>query len=244
MDEIVFFMLRHISSDEFHKVWKLSYESIRKFYPEAPIYILDNNSPEHYLTEPYPFYKCEVIRSELPNGRLYVPFYYALQIPNYKRAVLLHDGIVFQSYVDFSTVENVSFLWHFETHAYDDVRLCEMMLQTLPSETQKNILSVYKSNNWFGSLGCMMVLERDFLNELETQFALRSFQTIITDKPKAIEFERLIAVLCYMVYPELHKRPSLFGDISTMIWGLRYSHYISNITAYSNQSVIKLFGAR
>ena len=44
MTEICFMMLRHVNSEKSSVYWMECYDNVRKYYPENPIIIIDDNS--------------------------------------------------------------------------------------------------------------------------------------------------------------------------------------------------------
>ena len=47
-----FIILRHIKDDKTNEYWKFSYDCVRRFYPETPIMIIDDNSMKQGLYSP------------------------------------------------------------------------------------------------------------------------------------------------------------------------------------------------
>lgn len=241
--DLVFFILRHADSEETAKLWKLCFESIRQFYPTTMIVILDTNSNLSFVNLVPPDDLSLVISSELPNGRLFVPYYYYLTYYNqYTKAVILHDSTVIQRPLPIDNIETVKYLWHFETHQYDNKYIGNLMLNSLTNTSE--LSNLYNSNLWHGCLGCMSVITISFLKQLQTKYSILNLKNNITSKDYACEFERILSVLCTFEEPNLYSKASLFGDISTLEWGLSYSKYMSHRELYNTHTVIKLFAAR
>jgi hypothetical protein len=243
--DLVFFILRHVDTYEDGLLWKACYESVRKFYPDTMVVVLDNGSNQEIVDMIAPDEYSVIHQSELPNGRLFVPYYYYLtQYANYKKAVILHDSTILQSVLPVETVNHVKYLWHFETHDYDDIHTGTMLLSHL--QNAGPLYDLYMQKQWHGCLGCICVITQSFLQRLQDKYSILSLKDVITSKAAACEFERILSVLCTYECPELAvaSSASLFGDISTLEWGLRYNTYMANRESYAHYTVVKLFAAR
>ena len=232
-------MLRHVPESYFDKLWIATYESIRKFYPETHIKIIDNNSTCASL---YPVVNCEIIKATYPESRLYSPFYEFLKMEGYSKAVILHDGFIFNTYVDFNAIDTVKFLWHFEISNYVKHELEIQQLRIL--DNNEELFTLYDSKTWLGCLGCLIVIDKQFMDQLESRYKISRLVSNIHNQEDAIAFERVLAVLCYCQYPKLKEAPSIEGSITNMIWGYTYEKYIDNPSAQSDKPFFKLFGAR
>jgi len=232
-------LLRHVIEPHFDNLWIETYKSIRKFYPDTHIKIIDNNSTCASL---YPVVNCEIIKATYPESRLYSPFYEFLHMEGYSKAIILHDGFIFNTYVDFNTITPVKFFWHFEISDHVKHELEIQQLNTLDNNVE--LLTLYNSKTWLGCLGCLTVIDKEFINQLESRYKISRLATVICDQEGQIAFERILAVLCFQAYPAIKEAPSIEVSISNMLWGWRYNDYINNPSAQSNKPFFKLFGAR
>ena len=66
-----FIMLWHMSDNKSKNYYKISYEHIRKYYPENKIIIIDDHSDKKYIDTKLEntLYKTTVINSEYPSKR-------------------------------------------------------------------------------------------------------------------------------------------------------------------------------
>ncbi len=127
--EPIFVILRHVTKelDNSDEIWKLCYKSIRQFYTTNKIIIIDNNSDFSIIKNDIELYNCEIINSSAFNSRLFSPFYELLNI-NFKKAIIIHDGVIFKKFVDFNNFEDIKYVWHFNTKQYDDIDLIGLQL--------------------------------------------------------------------------------------------------------------------
>jgi|LakMenE18May11ns_1017448.scaffolds.fasta_scaffold9913329_2 hypothetical protein len=232
-------MLRKVTSPEFDTFWIESYRSIRRVYPDVHVKILDNKST-HAST--IALENCEIVEAEYPNSRLFCPYREFLKMDGYSRALIIHDGFIFNRAIDIESVRNVKFMWHFETHEYDESQLILRQLKTL--NRSDDLIRTYKSSAWHGCMGCMAVITKDAIQMLESTYGLSRLVEIVDNKKDAIAFERTLAVLCYHAFPELPSDPSFEGDIRNMIWGHTYKKHMERPSRVDDKPFFKLFGAR
>lgn len=258
MNELIFVIIRHISKSMNHcnNVWKECYKSIRQFYNNK-IVIIDNNSDLDILTNDNIILEnCEIINNQYYETRLYAPFYFLINY-NFEKAVILHDGCIFQKYVNFNEFLNVKFIWHFNTKEYDNTNLINQQLNCL--NNNDILFTTFNNKQFTGCMGCCLAITKNFLMELENKFKISNLNNIIKNQDDAIAFERTISILCFSIYPELSNNLSFEGEIQNMVWGYVFEHFISkqkifeitdyrNNTKYNiditNKSIIKIFGAR
>jgi hypothetical protein len=232
-------MLRHVSNSYYDNWWIATYKSIRTFYPDTHIKIIDNNST---CASVIPLENCEIVQAKYPKTGLYSPYYEFLHINEYSKAVIIHDGFIFNKYVDFSNIRNVKFLWHFEDHNWDDNDAIMSLFNVL--ENNEQLINLYVSRAWNGCMGCISVIDKSFLNILEEKYKISNIAPIITERNRVWAFERVLAVLCYNEYTDLKHSPSIEGDIRNLIWGYTYNDYINNPSAQIHKPFFKLFGDR
>ena len=232
-------MIRKVTAHEFDIFWIESYKSIRRVYPDVDIKILDNKST-HAST--MPLENCDIVETEYSNSRLFRPYHEFLKMSGYSHAVIIHDGFIFNRPIDVESVRNVKFMWHFETHEYDESPHILRQLKTLNNSA--DLIRLYTSSAWHGCMGCMVVITKDAINTLERTYGLSRLVNIVDNKDDAIAFERTLAVLCYHAFPEVRNDPSFEGDIRNMIWGYRYRHYVENPSRVADKPFFKFFGAR
>jgi hypothetical protein len=119
MAELGFIILRYVNSELTNKYWIHCYDCIRKYYPENNIIIIDDNSDYNFITEE-PLYNTTIIKSDYPKRGELLPYYYFLHNKLFDIAVIIHDSVFINDYIDFS-VDNYRFIWEFE-HDYDNVK--------------------------------------------------------------------------------------------------------------------------
>jgi hypothetical protein len=254
---LVFIILRHVTKEleNSDELWKECYKSIRKFYTNK-IIIIDNNSDYSIIKNNINLENCEIINSGYYKSIVYSPFYELLNI-EFDRAIIIHDGVIFQNFVDFTKFENVKYIWHFDTTQYDNNCLIEDQISKLSNNTI--LFDIFREKKHPNCMGCCMGITKDFLMKLEEKFTLSNLRFHINNLTHAIAFERTISTLCFALFPNIINDLSFEGEIKYMVWGYRYSDYINKkkyfeqiewdtnknvIIDIQSKSIIKIFGAR
>jgi hypothetical protein len=257
MENNAFIILRKVTKamENCDAVWQECYKSIRKFYNNK-IIIIDNNSDNDIVTTNIILENCEIVSNKHYETRLFAPFYFLINF-DFDRAIILHDGCIFQKFVDFSKFKNVKFIWHFDTKKYDEEIIISNQLKLLTNNDE--LFDTYRKSKFTGCMGCCLAIEKSFLNQIENKYKLSNLVNIINSQQSAIAFERTISIICFSLYPNLINDLSFEGEIKSMVWGYIYKHFVNNEKVFkwidydtrqevevdiSNKSIIKIFGAR
>lgn len=204
-----FIIVRCIQDERTSKYWHHAYQCIRKFYPQIPIVIIDDNSDRRFINRILEkmLVNCQIIHSEYPCCGEVLGYYYLFKHHWFERAVILHDSVFIQDPVPLGGFKNVKFLWHFETRDYDDVGLEMELLKKIGGP----YLHLYKDHDyWKGCFGVMSMIEYDFLLRISSIFAV--LEDVKSRRHRCC-MERIFAVMCFHHHPGLMDDPSILGDI-------------------------------
>lgn len=194
MNDIGFLIVRRVKNEKHSEYWKECYSSIRKFYPDKKIIIIDNNSDNNLIDLNFELINCEVIKSEIPESGFFAPFYYLLTKKfDFETGIILHDGMIFTDYIDFRDVKLCKFFWHFTSKCYQ-VNVNYFMNQLKNSDI---LLDVYNTNNWVGSLGGTGIFNISFLQKLEKNHEITRLKDRIKCSSDITDWERLIGIIMY-----------------------------------------------
>jgi hypothetical protein len=161
----------------------------------------------------------------------------------YKRVCIIHDGIIFHQSIDLTQFRNAKSFWHFNFHCYDNKPLGLQILNQLTNGS--TVGDLYYSNKWFGSMGCISVVEDSFLQKLQEKYNLLNLSSFMDTNIKAMEFERILGVLFHAEYPDIKYDPSFFGEVTQGLeWGLTFDKYLREIDTYKKRPLVKIFGSR
>lgn len=199
-----FIILRHVNSHLTNKYWILCYRSIRKLYPDNKIIIIDDNSNYNFVSK-IKLNNAEIIQSAFPKRGELLPYIYYLNNNFFDEAVILHDSVFVNKYIDFS-VDQYKFIWEFD-HNWDSNYL-EMELISLFKN--KTLLSFYNNKHqWKGCFGAMTIITHDYLNFVNSNFPLKILLDHVITRPSRCAFERVIACL----FQYFKTKETLFGNI-------------------------------
>jgi hypothetical protein len=232
MENTGFIILRHVRDELTNLYWNRCYDCIRKFYPENFIMIIDDNSNYKFIKERI-LYKTTVINSEYPGRGELLPYYYYLHNKLFDNAIILHDAVFINSYIDLN-VDKYKILWEFE-HGCDQVEDETKMIKIF---NDKNLLKFYKNKRlWKGCFGCMSIINHDFLTEINKKFDISKLLSYVLNRYNRCSFERVIGCLLQFY----GRKEALLGDIHKYCkWGITYDE----IENYKNLPVIKVWTGR
>jgi hypothetical protein len=190
MEDLGFIILRHVNSEFTDKYWILCYESIRKFYPENKIIIIDDNSNYNYITDKK-LYKTKIIKSEYPGRGELLPYFYYLQNKEFETALIIHDSVFINKKVDLS-INNYKILWSFK-HNWDQITDETRMIDAF---NDKELKKFYQNKNlWKGCFGCMSIIKHDYLVFINSKNNISLLLDFIRTRYNRCSLERVIACL-------------------------------------------------
>lgn len=208
-DNLGFVMVRHIQDRPTSQYWFRSYQSIRKYYPSAPIVVIDDDSKPSFVDHELEksLSNCRIISSEFPKRGELLGYYYFWKHKWFQKAVVIHDSVFLHSRMDFGSCKNVKFLWHMEDKQDDNVERERIFLRDLGQQ----YVHLYESKEyWKGCFGVMSVINHDFLCKIADIFVLLPMIKSHSDRSC---LERVFAVMCFYHHPPLMRNISVMGDI-------------------------------
>ena len=212
--QIGFIILRHVNNELTNKYWIKCVNSIRQYYPENKILIIDDNSNYEYITEET-LYKTTIINSEYPKRGELLPYYYYLHNKLFDIAVIIHDSVFINKYIDMS-VEKYKFLWEFE-HYWDQIEDETKMIKIFNDLELKEF---YENKHlWKGCFGGMSIITHDYLTYINNKYDISKLLDYVLNRYNRCSFERVIA--CLLQKEET--KQTLLGNIHN------YCHFGTNI---------------
>jgi len=215
MTQLGFIILRHVNNEETNKFWIHCYNCIREHYPENTIMIVDDNSNYDFITDEK-LYKTHIINSEYPKRGELLPYFYYLHNKLFDVAVLIHDSVFINKYIDFS-VDKYRILWDFEHH-FDQIEDETKMIGMFNDVELKNFYENKKL--WVGCFGGMCVITHEYLTFINNKYDISKLLECVTSRHNRCSFERVIA--CLLQINE--KNETLIGSIHHYCpWGITFS---------------------
>ena len=228
MSQVGFIILRHVNNETTNKYWIHCYNCIREHYPENIILIIDDNSNYSFITNE-PLYKTVLINSEYHGRGELLPYYYYLSIKLFDTAVILHDSVFINKYIDMS-VDKYKILWSFE-HQWDQIEDESRMISVFNDVELKEF---YENKQlWKGCFGGMSIITHDYLTYINDKYDFSKLLEFVLHRYNRQSFERVIACLL-----QINKRnESLLGDIHD--YSEEYSEYNWGQLNFDNKYVNK-----
>jgi hypothetical protein len=246
-DKYGFIIIRHVNSEKTNNYWIESYKSIRKFYTNK-ILIVDDNSNYDYIkvdVDNLTIYNCDIIQSKYPSRGEILGYYYFYKNKPFEKAVIIHDSVFINKYIDFDIYNDIKFIWHFTSNWFDETAEMNLINKIING----NILKKYYNNRELihGCFGVQSVISYKFLYSLEEKYSLFSLLDIIDNRTERMNFERIFALMCIHENNILSKEPSIFGIIHEYTrFGYSYDDYIQdkNNNYLSKKEIIKVWTGR
>lgn len=241
MEQIGFIILRHVKNENTAKYWIHSYESLRKYYTENKILIIDDNSDYNYIDLIYQksLYNTTILRSEYPGRGELLPYYYFLLNNFCDKVVIIHDSVFFNSFIDFSTINNYAMFWYFSHHyniPSDEKRLISKL------NNSEELLELYNdTNKWVGCFGAMAVITYNYLQLLNAKYNFENLLPHIKTRIDRQAFERVIACMLQ----KNNNTQIIFTHINFYCrWGISYDDMINNKEEVNHLPIIKIWTGR
>lgn len=237
-----FIIIRHVNNELSDQYWKECYKCIRKFY-DNPIMIIDDSSDKKFLND-ISLTNCNVIYdTEHKGAGEILPYYYFHKLKPFDTAVIIHDSVFIQSYINFEINDNIKYLWSFENSIDDwDHDLFEHISNLCKGlVNEQEILQIFhQKSKWKGCFGVMSVIKWDFLNLINERHEMfKHVMPRIITRGKRCVFERVFSMITHFN----DNITTQFGDIHSYIkWGLPYSEYLTN--DYHSYPIIKVWSGR
>lgn len=190
MNQIGFIVLRHVNSERTNNYWNHCYDCIRTHYPEYPILIVDDNSNYEYIND-RTLYKTTIINSEYHGRGELLPYYYYLHNKLFDTAVIIHDSVFINRYIDMS-VSEYKIMFEFE-HYWDQIEDETKMINLF---NDKELLDFYENKDlWKGCFGCMSIITHDYLTYINSKYDISKLLDHVLTRYNRCSFERVIACL-------------------------------------------------
>ena len=231
-----FIILRHVSCEENNRYWIKSYHHVRKFHPNAPVMIIDDNSNQNFLTN-IELYKTIVVYSDYPKRAELLPYLYYKKYKIAEKVVIIHDSVFINSEIDVD-VKTWKPVWDFE-HTWDQ------------SEDEEKMLSIFSNNkilrfhedkeNWKGTMGVMTIINHNFLCNVFETFDFHKFIELVKGRFHRQTLERVIS--CIFHFHD-QQEPLLGNMQKYMRWGTTFDTLVTHEDAFRHLHIIKIWSGR
>lgn len=234
-----FVIVRHVVNNMTDEYWKESYNCIRKFYPAEtyPILIVDDDSDKRYLKSDIELHNCQVVESEYKRVGELLGYYYFHKLRFAEKAVIIHDSVFFNSFIDFSKYEGVHTLWSF-AHDWDENSDTLKLISYLDNN-EEMIQRFNQKDTWLGCFGCISVIDWELLDKINSRYNLfTNLIPHIKNRPDRCCMERVLAC----AFANFTSNPCVLMDIHKYGWWLTYHDY--KLGKLAHLPVIKVWTGR
>ncbi len=211
-EDLVFVITKYVRNDAENHLWIRSYNSIREFYPDVLVVIIDDNSP--YQVPADDLTNAIVLQSEYPGAGELLPYYYFLKYQWAEKMVFLHDSMLMKRrFTDDELVDPMKFHWHFDVHCYDDDPLIDKHLSKLENGSDLVDFNHQKSL-WVGNAGATSIIDLKVIIDVENKYAFPSaLVTELKNRTDRMALERIFAIVMFKEGYATRLDPSNFGSI-------------------------------
>ena len=237
-NELGFIILRHVSSEENNRYWIKSYQHVRKFHPNAPVMIIDDNSNQNFLTN-IELYKTIVVYSDYPKRAELLPYLYYKKYKIAEKVVIIHDSVFINSEIDIGVdIKTWKPIWEFE-HTWDQP---EDEIRMLKIFGNNKILRFHENKkNWKGTMGVMTIISYEFLCRIFETFDFHKFIELVKGRFHRQTLERVVS--CIFHFHD--QQQALLGNMQKyMRWGTTFDTLITHEEEFRHLHIIKVWSGR
>jgi len=237
LDNYGFILTRHVNSHLTNYYWNESVRLLNKFYPSTKIIIIDDASDEKYIFAFENYKNITIIKSEYPRRGELLPYIYFLKTKYFDNAVILHDSVFIQKYINFDYFKNFKVLplWHFEADR-ENINNSRYLISFLNNNYKLynkfnnnyiNTLGLLQ-NKYYGCFGCQAWINHDFLKSLNNKYQLINLIHCIRKRIDRCCLERILGCIFCIEVDKLKYQRSIFGNIMNYYkWELNYKQYLA-----------------
>jgi hypothetical protein len=226
MENFGFIIIRCVRNEKVKTYWQMSYDGIRKNYPETPIVIIDDNSNYELINSEFEnnLYKTEIIKGEFPGRGELLPYYYFLKRKPFENACIIHDSVFVNKNIDLS-FKNYKKLWYFK-HTWDEKYKSQIFILIKQLDNKEDLYALYeKQNEWEGCFGAMTLINHDYLTKVDNKYNISKLLSVTTKRSRRMGFERVLSLMLDSMNEDgyTNENDCLFGDI------MKYCKFYSTI---------------
>lgn len=194
---MIFVIGRYIGDKKHENLCNDAYKSVRKFYPESKIIIVDDNS---IIEDPFEksYNNVKIYYNEYPkSGELGLYYYfnkYCLENGENYTGVIMHDSMILKNKISVPLSE-VKFLWFFPNRIHDDKEKIMDLFNVLNSK--EILIKNYNTPFWLGCFGVTSIVKNSFLERIKEKYSFFNLFQVVKDRDHRCALERVFAVICY-----------------------------------------------
>jgi hypothetical protein len=222
--DIGFIITRHVNTKESNDVWITCVRQIRKYYPDYPIVILDDNSNKEFLVVPDDSILKNIIVVDVDpehnKSAELLPYYYNYKYKWFRKMIFIQDSIFINSFYDFTKVEKVKFIGYNPTEDFREK--IPFLLSFL--DNNKELNEYFETYKWKLCWGVMSVMDYSFLKYINEKYNLQILLKHVKNRDLRITCERVWGIICCYEVPALETEPSIYGFAYETILSANYNY--------------------
>jgi hypothetical protein len=208
-----FIITRHVNSEKTNLYWNQCVKLLRLYYPNNKIVLIDDNSNKDLVKSEFDYENLQIIHSEFKGRGELLPYIYYLKEKWFDKAVIIHDSVFFNAFIDFDKLtENVLPLWFFynnNSELHNVHRIAGYLNNN--NIIHKYLLNWHKLNTWVSCFGTQCFITHDFLMKLNNIYNISALVDVIKNRSDRCALERIFGILFYI---ETQNKKSLLGCIN------------------------------
>jgi hypothetical protein len=154
-------------------------------------------------------------------------YYYFYKNHFFEKAIIIHDSVFINKYINFDKYDEIKFIWHFESKWFDQNEEIHLIEKINHSD---HILKYYDNlEEVHGCFGIQSVITYNFIEKIEKKYNIFNLLNNINTRKLRMDFERVFALICINECNKLKSEPSILGLIHNYIrFGYSYDDYIND----------------
>lgn len=195
-NSIVFVILTHLRNHDDNRLWQRCYRSIREFYPQEKIVILDDNSKVEISNLPT---DVIYVKSEFPGAGELLPYYYFLRFQWAEKMIVVHDSmLVLRPFYSEELNHSLKYHWYFDIHYHDDDKAINYLLSRLNNANELIQFNMHHKDAWWGCFGVACTIDLPMVKMIEEKYALtESLKRVINNRDHRMALERVFGIITF-----------------------------------------------
>lgn len=239
-----FILTRHVMSRETNAYWNFAVRSIRRFYKNVPIVIIDDNSKKEYVKSFNKYNNVRIIESAFKGRGELLPYVYLLSHRFFENALIMHDSVFLHRHICFNKIikQNVKALpiWYFNADR-ENIQHRMQIASNLQNyhllnnelELLDNTVNTFRQNTWNGWFGVQGFINLKFLIYIQQKYRITNLIPVIKTRTDRQCLERILGCIFSREFKakDTHGvRKSLLGNIMKyQKWGYTLNNYLYDL---------------
>uniref|UniRef100_A0A6C0LJT1 Uncharacterized protein n=1 Tax=viral metagenome TaxID=1070528 RepID=A0A6C0LJT1_9ZZZZ len=239
-----FIITRHVISRDTNIYWNFAVQSIRRYYKNLPIVVIDDNSNAEYVKGFNNYDNLRIIESPFKGRGELLPYIYLLSHQFFENALIMHDSVFIHRYINFSKLirQNIKALplWYFNADRENvqqrmqiASKLHNYHLLNSDLELSDSTINTFRQNTWQGWFGVQGFINLKFLIYIQHKYRITNLIPVIKTRPDRQCLERILGCIFSREFKVKDKRgirKSLLGNIMRyQRWGYNLNNYIYDL---------------